>query len=67
MESIALVIWLYIMVSSKPKWAPRGQNRIVANWKEGGNIALIYLSIIAIVIAIGLTKAILWMNFLENN
>ncbi len=63
-QSIALIIWLWGMLS-KPTLS-RGRNRFHSNWIEGGNIVLVIVIFISLGFAIGISKLILGLTFLEK-
>lgn len=65
LQFISILWWLYVMICTKPKFN-RGANRIHSNWKEGGFLILIYAIVVALVVAIGLSKTYLLLNFLES-
>jgi hypothetical protein len=60
-----LVLWLVLMFG-KPAWQKAGKSRFAQNWDQGGYILLVGFVIAAIAVAIGVTKLVLWFNFLEN-
>lgn len=63
---IALTIWLIIMLQKPQPSQWKEFNIFEQNWKEGGQILLIFFSISAFALSVGISKFILWMNFLEG-
>lgn len=63
---IALIIWLIMMLQKPQPSQWKGFNRFEQNWKEGGQILLIVFSILSFALSVGISKFILWMNFLEG-
>jgi hypothetical protein len=64
-QLVMLSIWLVLMFG-KPAWQKAGKSRFAQNWDDGGYLLLIGCVVVAIVISVGLTKLVLWFNFLEG-
>lgn len=67
LQGVVILLTLLLLIFHKPSpFSRQGNNRISKNWHE-----IKYLfwsaSVLALVIALGATKIILWFNFLEAN
>jgi hypothetical protein len=66
LECLVILAVAFMMVATKPTFGHH-KNRIVDNWHEGAHILLLFGSVLAFAVSIGLTKMILMFNFLESN
>jgi len=64
-QIITLGYWFYVMLSTKSTFNKKS-NRLIENWKEGGNIIFVFTVIGSLVISYALTRAYLYLNFLEQ-
>lgn len=65
-QAVLLVGLFFFMAFTPVERRLLGYSRFRQNWVQGGNLMFYVSIVLALIIAFGLTKWVLWFNFLER-